>query len=179
MYTCDASCRNICLYLFSWRLNACLGRRALSQLYFRTNLRDTKYQFHSMNNIKLVFRISEDGSEIELKHCASSKTSVKSSRKYFVHLNWIRLATNPVHSIAQWVERRSRYPKMRIQIPLEPTNFSLVYCSVNNMRLIFRISEDGSEIEYQTIDLCFAFAMVIKYVLNNTCPIRRCIQKVF
>ena len=44
---------------------------------------------------KLVFRISEDGSEIELKHCASSKTSVKSSRKYFVHLNWIRLATNP------------------------------------------------------------------------------------
>jgi hypothetical protein len=122
--------------------------------------------------MKLVFRISEDGSEIELKHCASSKTSVKaifhcgrfaraggatnfnhvknqsrghakkvecsstsmacprafrrtknaqvrqlqrklsnvrsaraerlqwkialkSSRKYFVHLNWIRLATNP------------------------------------------------------------------------------------
>ena len=31
----------------------------------------------------------------KLKHCASSKTSVKSSRKYFVHLNWIRLATNP------------------------------------------------------------------------------------
>ena len=44
-----------------------------------------------------IFRISdsEDGFEIELKHCASSKTSVKSSRKYFVHLNWIRLATNP------------------------------------------------------------------------------------
>ena len=47
------------------------------------------------NNMKLVFRISEDDSEIELKHCASYKTSVKSSRKYFVHLNWIRLATNP------------------------------------------------------------------------------------
>ena len=46
-------------------------------------------------NMNLVFHISEDGSEIELKHCASSKTSVKSSRKYFVHLNWIRLATNP------------------------------------------------------------------------------------
>ena len=45
--------------------------------------------------MNLVFHISEDGSEIELKHCASSKTSVKSSRKYFVHLNWIRLATNP------------------------------------------------------------------------------------
>jgi hypothetical protein len=45
--------------------------------------------------MKLVFRISEDGSGIELKHCVSSKTSVKSSRKYFVNLNWIRLATNP------------------------------------------------------------------------------------
>ena len=45
--------------------------------------------------MNLVFHISEDGSEIELKHCASSKTRVKSSRKYFVHLNWMRLATNP------------------------------------------------------------------------------------
>ena len=45
--------------------------------------------------MNLVFHISEDGSEIELKHCASLKTSVKSSRKYFVHLNWMRLASNP------------------------------------------------------------------------------------
>ena len=45
--------------------------------------------------MNLVFHISEDGSEIELKHCASSKISVKSSRKYSVLLNWIRLATNP------------------------------------------------------------------------------------
>ena len=45
--------------------------------------------------MNLVFHISEDGSEIEVKYCASSKTSVMSSRKYFVHLNWIRLATNP------------------------------------------------------------------------------------
>ena len=45
--------------------------------------------------MNLVFHISEDGSEIELKHCASSKTSVKLSRKYFVRVNWIRLATNP------------------------------------------------------------------------------------
>ena len=29
-------------------------------------------------NMNLVFHISEDGSEIELQHCASSKTSVKS-----------------------------------------------------------------------------------------------------
>ena len=45
--------------------------------------------------MNLVFHISEDGSEIELKHCAPSKTSVKWSRKYFVHLNWIRLVTTP------------------------------------------------------------------------------------
>ena len=45
--------------------------------------------------MNLVFHISEDGPKIELKHRASSKTSVKLSRKYFVHLNWIRLATNP------------------------------------------------------------------------------------
>ena len=62
------------------------------QLYFRTTLRDMKNMnlvFHI--NLNLGFCISEDGSEIELKHCASSKTSVKSPPKYFVHLNWIRL----------------------------------------------------------------------------------------
>ena len=75
--------------------------------------------------MNLVFHISEDGSEIELKHCASSKTSVKSSQKYFVHLNWIRLATNPSWLDSQLVERRSRNPKMRVQFPLETTNFSL------------------------------------------------------
>ena len=78
--------------------------------------------------MNLVFHISEDGSEIELKHCTSSKTCVKLSRKYFVHLNWIRLATNPRWlDIAQLVERRSRNPKMRVQIPLERTNFSLSF----------------------------------------------------
>ena len=82
--------------------------------------------------MNLVFHISEDGSEIELQYCASSKTSVKSSRKCFVHLNWIRLATiNP--SIAQLVEQQSRNPKMRVRIPLETTNFSL-FCGV--LRLI-------------------------------------------
>ena len=86
--------------------------------------------------------------EIELKHCASSKTSVKSSRKYFVHLNWIRLAIPiPVDSIAQWVERRSRYPKMRVQTPARANEFFVgpLQCQ-NNMKLVFRISEDGSEI---------------------------------
>ena len=74
--------------------------------------------------MNLVFNISEDGSEIELKHCASSKTSVKSSRKYFVHLHWIRLATNPSWLDSSIEERRSRNPKVRVQIPLETTNFS-------------------------------------------------------
>ena len=50
--------------------------------------KSTKY-FHESS-----FYVSGHGSEIELKHCAYSKTSVKSSRKYSVHLNWIRLATN-------------------------------------------------------------------------------------
>jgi hypothetical protein len=45
--------------------------------------------------MKLVFRISGDGSEIELKYCASSKRSAKSSRKYFVHFNLVPLACDP------------------------------------------------------------------------------------
>jgi hypothetical protein len=73
-----------------------------TKFYFRTILRVSYYSdtaivvglLQCQNNMKLVFCISEYGSEIELKHCASSKTSVESSRKYFVHLNWIRLATN-------------------------------------------------------------------------------------
>ena len=36
-------------------------------------------------NMNLVFHISEDGSETDKR----PQTSVKSSRKYFVHLNWI------------------------------------------------------------------------------------------
>ena len=78
--------------------------------------------------MNLVFHISEDGSEIELKHCVSSKTSVKSSRKYFVHLNWIRRAISiPVGSIAELVVRRSKNPKMRVQIPHETANFSFPF----------------------------------------------------
>ena len=75
--------------------------------------------------MNLVFHISEDGSEIELKHCASSKTSVKSSRKYFVHRLKLDKTRYPVDSIAQLVERRSRNPEMRVRIQLETTNFSL------------------------------------------------------
>ena len=63
------------------------------KLIYQTNLSVLiLFQNHPQN---LAFQISEDGSEIELKHCASSKTSGKSSRKYFVHLNWIRRATIP------------------------------------------------------------------------------------
>jgi hypothetical protein len=37
---------------------------------------------------------------------------------------------------------------MRVQIPLEPTNFSLLDCSVRIIwNLFFRISEDDFEIE--------------------------------
>ena len=37
-------------------------------------------------NMNLVFHISEDGSEIALKHCASSKTSVKGAVSSFTHI---------------------------------------------------------------------------------------------
>ena len=98
--------------------------------------------------MNLVFHISEDGSEIESKHCTSSQTSVKSSQKYFVHLNWTRLATNPswLASIAQLVKRRSRHRRMRVRIPLKTTNFSSFFAASVNMNLVFHISEDGSEI---------------------------------
>ena len=60
-------------------------------------LRSRQRIFCSMQcqiNMNLVFHISKGGSEIELKHCASSKTNAMPTRKDFVHLNWIRLAAN-------------------------------------------------------------------------------------
>ena len=61
-----------------------------------------------------------------LKHCASSKTSVISCHEN-ISCTWIRLAINPSWLVAQLVERQSRTPKMRVQIPLETTNFSLYF----------------------------------------------------
>ena len=60
--------------------------------------------------MNLVFHISEDGSEIELKYCVCSKTTVKSSRKHFVHLNWIRLATDPnwFDKLKTWIWRENQ-----------------------------------------------------------------------
>ena len=70
---------------------------------FRLSLKTNKFDqsnFESYKKLDIVnldisFHISQNGSEIELKYWVSSKTSAKLSRKYFVHLNWIRLATNP------------------------------------------------------------------------------------
>ena len=47
---------------------------------------------------------------------------------YRINGDWWRVLSNLIDeiSIAQWAERRSRNPKVRVQIPLEPTNFSLV-----------------------------------------------------
>ena len=80
--------------------------------------------------MNLVFHISGNGSEIELKHCASSKTSVKSSRKYFVHLNWIRLATNPSwldSSIGRAVVLK---PEGASSNPARDNEFFVVLCGV-------------------------------------------------
>ena len=102
--------------------------------------------------MNLVFHTSEDGSEIELKHCASSKTSVKSSRKYFVHLNWIRLATNP-----SWLDssigRASGGLETRRCEFKSRSRQRIFRCRLQrqiNMNLIFHISEDGSEIDLFT-----------------------------
>ena len=86
---------------------------------------------------------------MELKHCASSKIRVltlifgfivtknRRENKGFIVTknrheniscakNWMRLPIPiPVDSIAQLVERRSRNPKMRVQIPLETKCFLL------------------------------------------------------
>jgi hypothetical protein len=64
-------------------------------VYVRVSIdrRSTNWTVDS-TNMKLVSHMSEHDSEIELKQWVSSKTSVKSSRKFFVHLNLIRLATN-------------------------------------------------------------------------------------
>ena len=71
-------------------------RKGLTEVTEKDNNETTNFRcpLQCQINMNLVFHISEDGSKIELKHCASLKTSVKSSRKCFVHLNWIRLASN-------------------------------------------------------------------------------------
>ena len=67
------------------------------------------------------------------KHCKSSMTSVNLSRKYFVHLNRINSPLIPVGSIAQWVERRSRNPKVWVRFPLETTIFRCPNSSVRQV----------------------------------------------
>ena len=71
-------------------------RKGLTEVKEKDNNETTNFRclLQCQINMNLVFNISDDGSKIELKHCASLKTSVKSSRKYFVHLNWIILASN-------------------------------------------------------------------------------------
>ena len=113
------------------------------QFYFRTILRDMK-----------IFHISKDGSEIELKHCASSKTSVKSSRKYFVHINWIKLSTNPswldssIGRAAVLETRRCEFKSRSRQRIFR----CRLQCQIN-MNRVFHISEDGSEINCTTNEI--------------------------
>jgi hypothetical protein len=118
-----------------------------SQFHFRTILRDmknrktsfilfwslqsTNERFVGLSGIWIrIFGYLDCRAPIEwVEHPLSYRVNWDwLSRKYFVHLNWIRPI--PVDSIAQWIEQQSRYPKMQVQIPLEPTNFSLVDCSI-------------------------------------------------
>ena len=80
--------------------------------------------------MNLVFHDSEDGSEIELKHCASSKTSVKSLRKYFVHLNWIRLSTDPSWLDSSIGRAAVKKPEDASLNPARDNEFFVVLCSV-------------------------------------------------
>ena len=80
--------------------------------------------------MNLVFHISEVGSEIELKHCAPQKASSKSPQKYFVHLNWIGLATNP-----SWLDSSNGRaavfkPEDASSNPARDNEFFVVVCSV-------------------------------------------------
>ena len=76
-------------------------RKGLTEVTEKDNNEPTNFRcpLQCQISMNLVFHISEDGSKIELKHCASLKTSVKSSRKCFLHLNWMRLASN-----ASWLD---------------------------------------------------------------------------
>ena len=78
---------------------------------------------------------------MNLKHCASSKTSVKSSRKCFVYLNWIRLATNlswldsSIGRVAVWE------PEDASSNPARDNEFFVVLCSVRLIwNLVFRFA---------------------------------------
>ena len=95
-------------------------------------------------DLTLVFEnhshISEDGFEIELKPCASSKTSFKSSRKYFVHLNWIRLVTNPSWLDISIGRAAAEKPEDASSNSARGNEFFVVLCSVRqiNMNLVFQ-----------------------------------------
>ena len=82
---------------------------------------------------------------------ANSKTSVKSSRKYFVHLNWIRLATNPSWLDSSIGRAAVKKPEDASSNPARDNEIFVVplQCQIN-MNLVFQISEDGSEIVYIT-----------------------------
>ena len=73
--------------------------------------------------------------------------SVKSSRRYFVHLNGINSLPIPVDSIAQWVEWRCRNPKVWIRFSLETTIFRWLYKSVRQTvnNLACRLTNLGSK----------------------------------
>ena len=61
--------------------------------------------------------------------------SVKLSREYLVHLNWILKHTVPSNSIVQLMVAESGgpvFPKVRVQIPLESTVFLLTLAGFEN-----------------------------------------------
>ena len=64
----------------------------MSDITTKHNRQKKQCNKKGIKDLVIVFHISEDGSYLELKHCMSSKASVK---KYFLLLNWIKVITNP------------------------------------------------------------------------------------
>ena len=77
----------------------------------------------------------------------------------------------PVSSIAQLVERRSRNPKMRVQIPLEAKNFSLSFaCQINmNQHNNALARTKAASLRKKMAKFEFVFAkMFMRLIMRNT-----------
>ena len=89
---------------------------------------------------------------MKLKHCVSSKTSVESLRKYFVHLNWIRLATNPRQFDSSMGRAAVYKTEGASSNPARANEFFVGVGSVRNeSKLVFEVSKDGSYVSSYTL----------------------------
>ena len=80
----------------------------------------------------IVSKYPEDDSEIEFKHCTSIlMDSVKLSREYLVHLNWIKLASNPCGLDSSTGRAADRYSEGASSNPAQVNIFRVNFSSVH------------------------------------------------